>query len=227
MMQHLVRTLGLTAILTLSLAVVARRAHAAEAPAVRVESLDGVARVTLEGSYVGSRYSVTRAGADGSALTLVGERDALCTGDCYVLDPDVLVGATYRYTFELTGTGGALRRFGPFDVTIGGRAANGLSVAPSPNPMRERGTVRITAAIAAGARAGNASRATGLPGEVTLVDMGGRVLRTLWQGPLDRLTFDVPMVARDQRGQLLPPGLYFVVLRAGEHRSISRVAVVR
>jgi hypothetical protein len=57
--------------------------------------------------------------------------------------------------------------------------------------------------------------------------MGGRVVRTLWRGTLDRLTFDVPFAARDARGQPLPPGLYFVVLRAGQHRSISRVAVVR
>lgn len=211
-------------LLALSLVlVVAPATHAAN---VRVESLNGVARVTLEGSYVGARYTVSRALADGSALTLVGERDALCTGDCYVLDHDALEGATYQYTFEVTGSTGTTR-YGPFDVTIGGRAANGLALAPSPNPLRDRGTVRVTAAIPAGARAGNASAATNLPGEVTLVDPSGRVLRTLWQGTLDRLTFDVPVVARDARGQQLPAGLYFVVLRAGEHRSIARVAVVR
>lgn len=213
--------------LALLLGAAVPRLEAATDPAVRVESLNGVTRVTLEGSYVGSRYTVSRAQADGSGLTLVGERDALCTGDCYVLDQDVLMGATYRYTFELTAPGGAMQRFGPFDVTIGGRAASGLSLEPSPNPLRERGSLRVTVAIPAGARAGNASRATGLPGEVTLIDMTGRVMRTLWRGPLDQLTFDVPMVARDERGQPLPPGVYFVVLRAGEHRSIARVAVVR
>jgi hypothetical protein len=62
---------------------------------------------------------------------------------------------------------------------------------------------------------------------VTLIDPTGRVLRTLWKGTLDRLTFDVPMSAQDAQGRQLPAGLYFVVLRAGEHRTISRVAVVR
>jgi hypothetical protein len=57
--------------------------------------------------------------------------------------------------------------------------------------------------------------------------MSGRVVRTFWSGTLDRLTFDVPFSARDDRGQQLSPGLYFVVVRAGTHRSISRVAVVR
>jgi hypothetical protein len=114
-------------------------------------------------------------------------------------------------------------------VTLDGSyaPAAGFGTSPSPNPLRDRGTLRVTAAIPAGDRAQNPARANGLPGEVTLVDMGGRVVRTLWRGTLDRLTFDVPFAARDARGQPLPPGLYFVVLRAGQHRSISRVAVVR
>jgi len=53
------------------------------------------------------------------------------------------------------------------------------------------------------------------------------VIRTLWRGTLDRLTFDVPFSAHDDQGRTIPPGLYFVVVRAGDHRSISRVAVVR
>ena len=100
-----------------------------------------------------------------------------------------------------------------------GSPAQGLGASPSPNPLHDRGTLRV--------RAGDPARATGLPGEVTLVDMTGRVIRTLWRGRLDRLVFDVPFTARDDRGQPIPPGLYFVVVRAGEHRSISRVAVLK
>jgi len=102
-----------------------------------------------------------------------------------------------------------------------------LSASPSPNPLRDRGTLRVTVGLAAGTRGGNAGHATGLPGEVMIVDTSGRVVRTLWRGTLDRLTFDVPFTARDEQGRAIPPGLYFVVVRAGEHRSISRVAVVR
>jgi len=102
-----------------------------------------------------------------------------------------------------------------------------LGASPSPNPLHDHGMLRVTAALPAGARTGTAARATGLPGEVTLVDMSGRVVRTLWRGTLDRLTFEVPFVARDEQGRAIAPGLYFVVVRAGEHRSISRVAVVR
>jgi hypothetical protein len=144
-----------------------------------------------------------------------------------VLDADALIGATYWYRFDLVTADGLARSFGPYAVSIGGSPASGLSASPWPNPIHDRGTLRVTAAIAAGARAASPARATGLPGEVTLVDMSGRVVRTLWSGTLDQLTFEVPFVARDVRGQALPPGLYFVVLRAGQHRSISRVAVVR
>ena len=196
-------------------------------PGVRAELLNGTLRVLLEGSYAGARYSVERSSAADQPGVTVGERDALCTGDCYVLDFEALVGATYWYRFDVTGPDGVLRRHGPFEVTVGGRAADGLSAATSPNPLRDHGTVRVTAGLAAGARAGNAANPTGLPGEVTLVDVGGRTLRTLWSGTLDRLTFDVPFVARDARGEPLRAGLYFVVLRAGEHRTISRVAVVK
>lgn len=205
-------------------------AGAAE-PRIRADLVNGVPRILLEGSYAGcfsgSRYTVTRSATAGLAGEVLVERDALCTGDCYVLDDEALVGGTYFYRFDVTGTDGQMRTYGPFEVIIGGKAATGLSASLSPNPLRDRGTVRVTAALTAGARVTDSASAMGLPGEVTLVDMSGRTLRTLWTGTLDRLTFDVPFKARDARGNRLPAGLYFIVLRAGDHRTITRVAVVR
>lgn len=195
-------------------------------PGVRVDDLGGATRVTLEGSWAGARYSVTRA-ASGAVATVVGERDALCTGDCYVLDLDALTGATYTYTFDLTLADGRRQVMGPYEVTIGGRPAIGLAATASPNPLQGKGLLRITAALPMGDRATDASRAMNLPGEVTLVDLHGRVLSTLWRGTLDRLVFDLPFVAIDDRGRALAPGLYLVVVRAGEQRSVSRVTVVR
>lgn len=220
-LRHVVAALMLAA-----LAAGAGPARAAD-PGVRAELYDGMARITLEGTYVGARYSVRRAEAQGQPFALLGEQNTLCTGDCTILDPDALIGATYLYRFDVLGTDGIPRTYGPYAVTIGGRPAEGLGASPSPNPLHDRGTLRVTAGLAAGARAGNPGRATGLPGEVTLVDMSGRVIRTLWRGTLDRLTFEVPFSARDEQGRAIPPGLYFVVVRAGENRSISRVAVVR
>ncbi|HEX5634948.1 MAG TPA: hypothetical protein VFX50_17010 [Gemmatimonadales bacterium] len=221
--MRLVHRLGAASLCLLLSGPIASRA--AE-PGVHAEILNGAVRVTLEGSYTGSRYTVLRSEGPNEPARILGQRDALCTGDCYAMDDDALVGGTYWYRFDVTSADGVLRQFGPVAVTIGGPAI-GLKVAPAPNPLRDRGTLRVTAAIPAGERAGNPGRATGLPGDVSLVDMSGRTVRTLWSGTLDRLTFDVPFVARDSRGQALPPGLYFVVVRAGTHRSISRVAVVR
>lgn len=196
-------------------------------PSVRVDRVGGVARVTLEGSYVGARYTVHRENASGASGVVVGERDALCTGDCYVLDADALEGGTYRYRFDVTGTDGLLRSYGPFEVVIGDRAAVGLSLRPSPNPVRDRGTLRVTAALALGARATDASRAIGRPGEVRLMDPAGRTVRTLWRGTLDRLTFDLPFDARDARGARLAPGTYLLVLTTEGARATQRVTIVR
>ncbi len=194
---------------------------------VRQDRLDGVTRIFLEGNYVGSRYAVERSNTAFSPGVSVGERFALCTGDCVVVDTDALVGATYFYTFDVVDRDGFPKKYGPFEVTIGGRAATGLSAALSPNPLRERGTVKITAALPLGARATSTASAIGLPGEVTLIDTSGRTLRTLWRGTLDRLVFDVPFSTRDEHGNRLAAGLYFLVLKVNEQRTITRVAVVR
>jgi len=217
--------LALAAGVVVASACAAPIARAGE-PGIRADIVNGQARITLEGSYVGARYTVWRADGQSQPFEVLGEQNALCTGDCAIIDPDALVGATYLYRFDVTGADGMPRAYGPLAVTIG-RAVEGLGASPSPNPLRDRGTLRVTAGLAAGARSGNAARATGLPGEVMIVDMTGRVIRTLWRGTLDRLSFDVPFTARDEQGRAIPPGLYFVVVRAGEHRSISRVAVVR
>lgn len=199
---------------------------AASEPLMRADLINGFARVTLSGSYVGARYSVARADGPTREYLPLGEQNALCTGDCYVVDPEALPGGTYWYRFQLLGTDGQLHTFGPQAVSIGEPAA-GLRAAPTPNPIRDRGMLRVTAALATAARATDPGRATGLDGDVTLVDLSGRLLRTLWSGRFDRLVFDLPFEARDAHGRLLPAGLYLVVVRAGQYRSISRVAVVR
>src|SRR5258705_13217586 len=63
-------------------------------PGVHSDFLNGAVRVTLDGSYAGARYTVQRAEGPSQPFRVLGERDALCTGDCYVLDSDALVGAT-------------------------------------------------------------------------------------------------------------------------------------
>jgi hypothetical protein len=64
----------------------ARPARATE-PGVRSELYNGMARITLEGSYVGARYTVRRADMRERPFQVLGEQNALCTGDCTILDP--------------------------------------------------------------------------------------------------------------------------------------------
>src|ERR1041385_7408270 len=151
--MHLVAILRRALPCLLAAGLVPCIAHAAAEPGVRAEILNGAVRVVLDGSYSGARYSVGRSETAGGPIRLVGERDALCTGDCYVLDSDVLAGATYWYRFDLVTAEGARGAFGRCAGGIG-PPANGLPASPSPNPLSDRGTLRVTAAIPAGARAG-------------------------------------------------------------------------
>jgi len=194
------------------------------ATGVRVDDLDGVPRISLEGSWAGSRYTILR--ADGATFRPVTEANSLCTGDCFVVDRQALQGGTYQYRFDLQTPDGAFRQFGPYEVTIGA-PATGLSARVHPSVLRDRGTLRIVAGLAAGERRSDPARATQLDAEVTLHDLRGARVRTLFRGRLDRLTFDVPFEARDEAGLRLAPGHWFIRLRAGEHVAHSRVTVAR
>src|SRR6516225_3236470 len=56
-------------------------------PGVRADVIyNGMVRITLEGSYSGSHYTVRRADAQGQPFAVLGEMDALCIGDCTILD---------------------------------------------------------------------------------------------------------------------------------------------
>jgi len=211
-------------LLVLFALVSAPQVASAQSPGVRVDDLDGVPRITLEGSWAGSRYTILR--ADRGTFRPVTEANSLCTGDCFVVDPGALAGGTYQYRFDLLTPDGRLQRYGPFDVTIGA-AAVGLSARVLPGVIRDRGTLRVVAGLAAGDRAHDPSQPTRLDAEVTLHDLRGARVRTLYRGTLDRLAFDVPFEARDGDGRALAPGIWFVRIRAGAHVSHSRVTVVR
>ena len=189
-------------------------------PGVRATLEPGGARVVLDGQWANAYYSVTRGERpDLQDVALTGGY-TLCTGECSAFDPGALEGATYYYRFDVVTPGGDRLRLGPFAVSIG-RPVAGFSVRALPNPMRAGGIVRVTAATA------GASRPTLLRGEVALYDVRGRLVRRLFRGTLDRLTFDVAWDGRDEVGRLEPPGIYFLALRAGATTAVSRLVVER
>ena len=207
-----------------ALALIAGLAFAAgESPTVAVEYFQGVPRVRLEGSYAGQTYRVFRSDGSGAQTLLVLD-DALCTGDCYVLDRGALAGGTYQYTFQFPRPDGTVLSYGPFDVTIGHAVEPGARLALSPNPTRRGARVRVDASRAAG---DPAARVLGQPGAVTLLDVRGRLVRRLWSGGVQSLTFDVDFDGQDAGGRALAPGLYFAHFRSGNLTATTRLVVTR
>jgi serine protease AprX len=90
-----------------------------------------------------------------------------------------------------------------------------------PNPLHTGGPpLRLQLGLGAGNRHLAAAR-------VRVIDTLGRELRTLWSGNLccDE-TIAITWDGRDQDGARARPGLYFVALEEGDHRSGLRVAVL-
>ena len=207
--------------LTLATAACALLATLALAdPGVRVDMLGGQARVALIGDYSGARYTVFRGDAASSQLVPISESAALCTGDCFVFDAAAQVGGTYQYRFDLLTASGALVSYGPYRVSIG-VPVSGFAMRALASPWRGAGLLRVSAGLA------GASVASQLPGRVTLHDVSGRMVRELWRGRLDKLTFDVAWDGRDAHGALAAPGVFLARFEAGSHVSAARVVVTR
>ncbi len=85
---------------------------------------------------------------------------------------------------------------------------------PWPNPAR--GAVSTILELP---RAGEAT--------VEVLDVGGRVVRTLWRGPLAAGPTTLRWDGADQRGRSTPAGLYFVRAMAAGERAVARCVRVR
>jgi hypothetical protein len=58
-------------------------------------------------------------------------------------------------------------------------------------------------------------------------DAGGRRVRTLIHGPLDAGPQQVAWTGLDDAGRALPPGIFFVRIRADEYSAARRVLLLR
>ena len=174
-------------------------------PEVIVTYRSGVPVIQLAGSYRGSTYTIYRAAAGDMEFRAITASDALCTGDCILLDYDARPGQTYFYRFDLM-IQGSFVSYGPYAVTISRELARPMSAAVSPNPGRGPAKVSITV--------------PGAPGDpplaidAALFDLEGRALRTLHRGPLARGSTTLEWDGRDGRGRVIGPGLYYLRLRS-------------
>jgi hypothetical protein len=100
---------------------------------------------------------------------------------------------------------------------VEGGAAPGfsaLAVRATPNPLVAGTELRVTLPAAAAA-------------EVQVVDVSGRIRRTLALGDLGAGEHRIGFDGRDARGEALPSGVYLVRARAGAARAETRLLVLR
>jgi hypothetical protein len=174
-------------------------------PAVRVESIDGVANVVLVGEYPRSRYTVFRAAESTGPWVPVTSFDVLCLDRCIAADPAALAGQSYWYRFDLSSATGEAVSYGPYLVSIPATLGRELGLRVWPNPGRGPATVELH--MGGGASAGP-RRA-----DVLVLDLQGRVVRVLLEGELppgfSRISWD----GLDRDGRELGAGVWFVVAR--------------
>jgi len=188
-------------------------------PAVRVRSLDGVARVELTGSYPQTRYTVFRSPAAGGPWSPVTSFDVLCLGPCLADDLTARSGETYWYRFDFTTSDGGRTSFGPYAVTIPAPPARGVTARVTPNPSR--GTATIEVHLTTGGAAASAATRVGV------FDLQGRRVRALHDGPLPNGASRLAWDGRDDDGRLAGAGTYFVTVRTPAGESRTRLVRVR
>ena len=188
-------------------------------PAVRVQSVDGVARVELVGDFAQSRYSVSRAALPGAVFTPVGFGDVLCAGPCFVDDPTARAGDTYWYRFDLLTPDGSRVVLGPYAVTIPAILARPVGARVVPNPVRDAAAIEVF--LAGGATGGPVSA------RVRIVDLQGRIVRELHDGALPRGLQRLAWDGRDRSGRAVAAGVYLVTVDSPLGTARARLLRVR
>jgi hypothetical protein len=188
-------------------------------PGLQIFYAAGVPRVQIEGNYSNSTYTIWRAQSDLGPWTAVTNQGILCLGSCFAEDRTALPGTTYWYRFDLLLPGGVAESYGPYPVTFSRSLLRTLSGRVYPNPGRGAGTVEL---FLAGAANDPSVRA-----DASLFDAQGRRVRHLFDGQLPRGLTTFRWDGRDEAGQVLRQGLYFLRVKTPGESSISRVIRAR
>jgi sugar lactone lactonase YvrE len=128
------------------------------------------------------------------------------------MDSAVRAGASYRYQLGLLEAGGQEIRMGLASVTV--PAPVFALGRPAPNPTARGVSVRVALPVAAKAR-------------LRVLDLGGRVVRSLVDGELAAGEQDVAWDGRDDGGRAARSGVYFLVFESGPRRAVARFVVMR
>lgn len=185
-------------------------------PAIQVTETNGGIRIVLEGNYSQSTYVVWRSDETTVIEQPLTTQEVLCTGDCYASDFDVVPGRTYFYRFEIRRPDGVLEQFGPYAVVLPDHPVSARLI---PNPGR--GVTRLELSLPGGARENS------VVADARLVDVQGRAVRSLFHGTLARGVTPLSWDGRDDRGQTLGAGLYFLRFSSPLGASVTRVLRIR
>jgi hypothetical protein len=182
-------------------------------PGIAVRYDDEVLRVTLDGSYAGIYYQVWRSADPGGRYAPLSYQLTLCTGDCYLTDRDVTPGQTYFYRFDLHAPDGTIVSFGPYPVSV---PDHPVAAQVWPNPSR--GPARVDLSLP-----GSTRRDAPVRADARVLDLQGRTVRLLFEGPLSRGVTSLTWDGRGDSGRLLDPGVYFLRLKSALGTSTTRV----
>lgn len=136
------------------------------------------------------------------------------------LDDTATPGETWSYWVLVHEPDGTSFMNGPVTARVQGRASLTLAQPARPNPARQGAVFEYaigTDIAAAGA----------VPVTLQLVDLQGRVARTLQHGPQEAGAYRIAWNLSDDRGARVAPGVYFLRLHAGAVHQQQKVVVVR
>jgi hypothetical protein len=134
-------------------------------------------------------------------------------------DRAVLPGVRYHYWVEVQTASGGVLWNGPVSLVTPARPAVTLASAPRPNPVRGRTSFEYTI--------GSDAAGTGLADvSLAILDLQGRLVRTLKQAHEGVGTHRAEWDATDRRGVRVAGGVYYLQLRAGAVRKSVALSVV-
>jgi len=130
------------------------------------------------------------------------------------VDDSVAESATYSYRLIVTEQWGTLSTHGPWEVSIPSSRTSPWLETPSPNPFSE--TLSIHYGVAADHRWVS----------VDVFDVGGRLVKTLREGPAQMGEYDVTWDGTNRRGVRVGSGVYFVRARVGQETLERKVVLL-
>ncbi len=172
-------------------------------------------RLTPTDSPQGARLE-RRVSPDGAYVTL---GESLLTpeedGRYRFIDAAIVPGSTYDYRLVVTEMWGGQTTHGPWTIQVPTEASIDRLYAPHPNPTADGATISYAV--------GGEQRWV----RIGVYSVGGRLVRHLHDGPVDRGKHETTWDGRDADGREAASGVYFIRADFGPHALERKLVVLR